>query len=441
MNSYDSARMADILAPFGFIMSDRPDDADMIILTTCHIREKASEKLFSDLGRLRSLKEARRASGGMLILVVAGCVAQANGAALLERAPYVDIVLGTQSYYRLPEIVLQKEKKILEIDFPQESKFHHLPPPTANGIAVFLPVQEGCDKFCTFCVVPYTRGAEYSRPVAAVLADASDLVATGAKEITLLGQNVNTYRGMSPDGTDSWGLGRLLQALARIDGLYRLRFITSHPRDIDDELIEAFQKLPQLMPYLHLPIQSGSDRILAAMNRGHTVSYYYKLVDKLRNTHPKIALSSDFIVGFPGETEADFTATLDLVQRVGYAQAYAFKFSPRPGTPAAQAPDQIPEVVKADRLARLQNLLSTQQRFFNTVFLGREVPVLLDRRGTQAGQMIGRSPYMQVVTVRAPDYFLGQIVNLRIDRIRSNSLDGTLVNFDSIQHEHTINKC
>ena len=388
--------------------------------------------MFSDLGRLRSLKEARKATGNTLTVVVTGCVAQANSGEILERAPYVDIILGTQNYYKLLEIVAMAKQPVADLDFPPGDKFDHLPPPTANNVTAFLPVQEGCNKFCTFCVVPYTRGAEYSRPVAAVLADARRLVATGAKEITLLGQNVNTYRGMSPDDRGYWGLGRLLHSLVEIDGLYRLRFLTSHPRDMDDSLIEAFQKLPGVMPYLHLPVQSGSDRILAAMNRGHTAADYRRLVERLRNACPTLALSSDFIVGFPGETEKDFTATLDLVHSIGYAHAYAFKFSPRPGTPAAQAFEQVSEPIKEKRLARLQRLLSTQHRRFNSTFLGRDIPVLLDRRGTQANQLMGRSPYMQVVTVTTKRDMLGEIVNLRIDRIRSNSLGGILADPDTV---------
>ncbi len=437
MNVYDSTRIIDILAPFGFIESDKPDDADMIILTTCYIREKAAEKMFSELGRLRSFKETRKATGKETILVVIGCAAQAQGIEILERAPYVDIVLGTQNYYRLPEIVMSPKRHFSDLDFPSGDKFNHIPPPTANGVAVFLPVQEGCDKFCTFCVVPYTRGTESSRPAAAVLADARRLVATGAKEIILLGHNINTYRGISPDGTGYWGLGHLLEVLAaEIENLYRLRFLTSHPCHVDESLMKAFRDLPGLMPYLHLPVQSGSDRILTAMNRGHTAADYCRLVERLRQACPTLALSSDFIVGFPGETEADFRATLDLVHNIGYAQAYSFKFSPRPGTPAAQAPDQVPERVKSDRLVRLQRILSAQQKRFNTTFLGRDVPVLLDRKGTLAGQLIGRSPYMQVVTVKAQENLLGKIVNLRIDRIRSNSLDGTFV--DSANPAYTV---
>ena len=431
MNLYDSTRMVDMLTPFGFITSDRPDDADMIILTTCYIREKASEKLFSDLGRFRSLKEIRKASGKETVLVVTGCVAQASSSEILERAPYVDIILGTQSYHRLPEIVACALRPFSDVEFPQEEKFDHMPPPTANGVAVFLPVQEGCNKFCTFCVVPYTRGAEYSRPVSAILTEARRLVATGAREITLLGQNVNAYHGMSPDGGGYWGLGQLLQSLAEIDDLSRLRFLTSHPCHVDDSLIEAFHHLPGLMPYLHLPVQSGSNRILAAMNRGHTANDYYRLVERLRKACPTLALSSDFIVGFPGETEADFMDTLDLVHSIGYAQAYSFKFSPRPGTPAAQASNQIPESVKVERLHRLQNILFSQQRRFNFTFIGSDVPVLLDRRGRQAGQLMGRSPYMQVVTVTAPENLLGKIVNLRIDSIRSNSLSGSFIKPDN----------
>ncbi|MEO5372818.1 MAG: tRNA (N6-isopentenyl adenosine(37)-C2)-methylthiotransferase MiaB [Alphaproteobacteria bacterium] len=439
MNVYDSARMADVLAPLGFQVAVEPDDADMIILNTCHIREKASEKVFSELGRLRLLKDARRAGGGDVILAVAGCVAQADGDEILARAPHVDIVLGPQTYHRLPEMVArvargageEGRRGILETDFPPEPKFDHLPPAAADGPSAFLSVQEGCDRFCTFCVVPYTRGSEYSRPVAAVLDEARRLVETGACEITLLGQNVNAYHGAAyhdagPDGGE-WGLGRLLRALAGIEGLKRLRYTTSHPRDLDEALIAAHRDLPQLMPFLHLPVQSGSDRILAAMNRGHTADDYRRLVARLRRARPAMALSSDFIVGFPGETDEDFAETMRLVGETGFAQAYSFKYSPRPGTPAAAASDQVPEDVKVERLAHLQALLSAQQRLFNEACVGRELPVLVDRRGQLPGQLAGRSPYMQAVTVTAGDDLLGRIVNLRIVASRPNSLEGALV--------------
>lgn len=430
MNVYDSARMVEILAPLGFIASDQPDNADIIILNTCYIREKAVDKAFSELGRLRLLKESRLAAGYAMILVVAGCLSQADGARVLQCAPYVDIVVGPQTYHRLPEMILQlaqAERHVLDLDFPPDPRFNHLLTPTAEEATAFLLVQEGCNKFCTFCVVPYTRGAEYSRPVTAVLADARHLVATGAKEITLIGQNVNAYHGAAPGGGGSWRLGRLLRALAEIDGLRRLRFITSHPCDMDDDLITSFRDLPLLMPYLHLPVQSGSDHILTAMNRGYTVADYHRLVDRLRQAHPDLAISGDFIVGFPSETEKDFSATVNLVRAIGYAQAYSFKFSPRPGTPAATAAHQIPESTKAERLTYLQNLLSVQQNLFNKTFIGQQVPVLLNRRGIRPGQLSGRSPCMQAVTVTAPDNLIGKIVSVHIKQAYINSLEGQLI--------------
>ncbi|RMD61241.1 MAG: tRNA (N6-isopentenyl adenosine(37)-C2)-methylthiotransferase MiaB, partial [Alphaproteobacteria bacterium] len=368
MNVYDSARMADVLAPLGYVPASDPDEADLVILNTCHIREKAAEKVYSELGRLRALKEARARAGGRMVVAVAGCVAQAEGAEILRRAPQVDLVFGPQTYHRLPELVARAARAtggVLDTDFPVESKFDHLPQAAApQGPAAFLSVQEGCDKFCTFCVVPYTRGAEQSRPVAAVIAEAERLVAAGAREITLLGQNVNAYHGIGPDGRP-WGLGRLIRRLAEIEGLMRLRYTTSHPRDVDDELIAAHEAEPKLMPYLHLPVQSGSDRILEAMNRRHGADDYRRTVARLRAARPDLALSSDFIVGFPGETDSDFAATLHLVADIGFAQAYSFKYSARPGTPAAALPGQVPDEVKAARLAMLQEVLDDQQTAFN----------------------------------------------------------------------------
>ncbi len=427
MNVYDSARMADVLAPLGYAPADGPEDADMVILNTCHIREKAAEKLYSELGRLRGVKEARAARGKRTIIAVAGCVAQAEGAEIMRRAPCVDMTFGPQTYHRLPELVARASRAadgVLDTEFPAESKFDFLPEEHgASGPSAFLTVQEGCDRFCTFCVVPYTRGAEYSRPVEAVVAEARRLVAGGAREITLLGQNVNAYRGPGPDG-EAWSLGRLLRRLATIEGLERLRYTTSHPRDMDESLIAAHRDLAKLMPYLHLPVQAGSDRILAAMNRGHTADDYLRLVDRLREARPDLALSGDFIVGFPGESDAEFEATLDLVRRVGYAQAYSFKYSPRPGTPAALMPGQVPEPVKAERLAELQALLDAQQRAFNEASVGREMTVLLDRRGKRPGQLAGRSPYMQAVHVALPEDRLGEVVRVRIARAHANSLAG-----------------
>jgi len=430
MNVYDSARMADVLAPLGYVATDAPDDADMIILNTCHIREKAAEKVYSELGRLRRLKAARKAGHGRLILAVAGCVAQAEGAEILARAPHVDMVFGPQAYHRLPEMVARASRAggaQLDTDFPSEPKFDHLPETArVEGFAAFLTVQEGCDKFCTFCVVPYTRGAEYSRPAAAVLAEARRLVAAGAREITLLGQNVNCYHGAAPDGGE-WGLGRLIREVARIDGLERIRYTTSYPADVDDALIAAHAEVPKLMPFLHLPVQSGSDGVLAAMNRRHTADGYRRLVDRLRAARPDLGLSSDFIVGFPGETDADFEETLRLVREIGFIQAYSFKYSPRPGTPAAALANPVPAAVKEARLAALQDLLNAQQLDFNRGCVGRVLPVLVDRPGKHAGQMLGRSPYMQPVHADLPATLTGAIVDLRIAAGYANSLAGVAV--------------
>jgi tRNA-2-methylthio-N6-dimethylallyladenosine synthase len=432
MNVYDSARMADVLAPLGFRLVATPEAADMVILNTCHIREKAAQKTFSELGRLNGLKQARAAAGGRMVLAVAGCVAQAEGEELLRRAPYVDIVLGPQTYHRLPELLARAGggSGVLDTEFPVESKFDRLPDAAAApGPTAFLTVQEGCDKFCTFCVVPYTRGAEASRPVAQVLAEARRLVDGGAREITLLGQNVNAYHGAGPDGRD-WGLGRLCQALAGIEGLERLRYTTSHPGDMDGELIAAHRDNAKLMPYLHLPAQSGSDRVLAAMNRRYTGADYLALVERLRRARPDLALAGDFIVGFPGEDEADFEATLELARAVGYAQAYSFKYSPRPGTPAARAAGQVAEPVKTERLGRLQRLLAEQQLAFGRAQLGRRLPVLLERPGRHPGQLIGRSPYMQAVHLAAPADALGTMAEAEIVGAGPKSLEGRLVGGD-----------
>ena len=436
MNVYDSARMADVLAPIGYAPTDRPEDADMVILNTCHIREKAAEKVYSELGRLRHAKNRRRANGEPMIIAVAGCVAQAEGAEIRRRAPYVDMVFGPQTYHRLPEMIARATRgssgggagrgAVLETDFPVEAKFDSLPEESrSQGAASFLTIQEGCDKFCTFCVVPYTRGAEFSRPANAVLAEARRQVGLGAREITLLGQNVNAYRGEAPDG-GRWGLGRLIRELAGIAGLERIRYTTSHPRDVDDELIAAHAEVPQLMPYLHLPVQSGSDRVLVAMNRRHTAADYRATVDRLREARPDLALSSDFIVGFPGETDADFEDTLALVETIGFAQAYSFKYSPRPGTPAAALETQVPEPVKAARLDALQTVLNRQQAAFNRAAIGRSMPVLLDREGRRAGQLVGRSPWLQAVHVDAPPALFGTIAEVRVVSATANSLAGHL---------------
>ena len=439
MNVYDSARMADVLAPCGYRPADAPEDADLIVLNTCHIREKAAEKVYSELGRLKRIKQARRAAGKDATIAVAGCVAQAEGAEIRRRAPAVDLVFGPQSYHRLPDLLAEARRAGSAIGqaFEADEKFDTLPEESASrGPSGFLTVQEGCDKFCTFCVVPYTRGAEYSRPAAAILAEARRMAAGGAREITLLGQNVNAYGGAAPGGSGGgsgggtggrvWRLGRLIRELADVEGLERIRYTTSHPRDMDDDLIAAHAEVPALMPYLHLPVQSGSDRILAAMNRKHTADDYRRTVDRLRAARPDLALSSDFIVGFPGETDADFAATLKLVTAVGYAQAYSFKYSARPGTPAATADNQVPEAVKAGRLAALQQLLEAQQAAFNHACIGRTMPVLLDRPGRKPGQMVGRSPWMQAVHVMAPPERFGRIADIAIDRATANSLAGHL---------------
>jgi tRNA-2-methylthio-N6-dimethylallyladenosine synthase len=423
MNVYDSERMGAALAAAGWETTERAEEADLVVLNTCHIREKAAEKVYSELGRLAPLKAARP---GMQ-LAVAGCVAQAEGEEITARAPDVDVVVGPQAYHRLPGLVARAaETGAAQVDteFPAEDKFDHLPetPKARRAPAAFLTVQEGCDKFCAFCVVPYTRGAEVSRPVERVLAEARALVARGVREITLLGQNVNAYHGEGPDGRE-WGLGRLIRALAEVEGLARIRYTTSHPNDMDDALIAAHAEVPELMPYLHLPVQAGSDRVLKAMNRRHTAESYLRLIERIRAARPDIALSGDFIVGFPGETEAEFEETMALVRAAGYAHAFSFKYSPRPGTPAAES-DQLPEEVKADRLGRLQALLAEQQRAFNEAMVGRRLPVLVEKPGRHAGQMAGRSPYLQAVHFPGAPEMAGRIVEVRIEGAGQNSLAG-----------------
>ena len=439
MNVYDSGRMADVLAPLGYCPTSSPEEADMIILNTCHIREKAAEKVFSELGRMRAIKAARAARGAGTLIAVAGCVAQAEGQEITRRAPYVDMVFGPQTYHRLPEMVARvarvgangagvggKSSRVLETDFPVEAKFDELPETSASAApAAFLTVQEGCDRFCTFCVVPYTRGAEYSRPLADVLAEARRLTGAGASEITLLGQNVNAYHGADADGNDR-GLGYLIRELAAIEGLKRIRYTTSHPRDMDEELIVAHGEVEALMPFVHLPVQSGAERILTAMNRGHGVQEYLAIIDRLRAARSDIALSSDFIIGFPGESEAEFEATMALVRSVGFAQSYSFKYSPRPGTPAASLAEQVPEELKAERLARLQDLLGAQQDAFNKTSLGATVPVLFERAGRKKGQLVGRTPHMQAVHIEAPASLLGRVVDVRLTRALANSLAGEI---------------
>jgi tRNA-2-methylthio-N6-dimethylallyladenosine synthase len=434
MNVYDSQRMQDVLAPLGYQPVDDAAGADMVILNTCHIREKAAEKVFSDLGRIRKHKKAKEANGtDKMIVAVAGCVAQAEGAELMRREPMVDMVFGPQTYHRLPEMVARANRaigrdRIIDTDFPAEEKFDHLPQQVSRqGYSAFLAIQEGCDKFCTFCVVPYTRGAEYSRPGMDVVNEARQLVGKGTREITLLGQNVNAYHGEAPNGGE-WTLGRLLRELSEIDGLDRIRYTTSHPRDVDDDLIAAHRDLPKLMPFLHLPIQAGSDRVLQAMNRKHDGASYREIVAKLKDACPDLALSSDFIVGFPGESDKDFEDTMQMVRDITFIQAFSFKYSPRPGTPASAMELQVPEPVKTERIMRLQALLAEQQLEFNRNCLGREMDVLLERYGKLEGQLVGKSPYMQPVHVSGlPESSLGQIVRLKITEALPNSLGGELV--------------
>ena len=434
MNVYDSERMADALAPDGYQQTDDAAEADLVVINTCHIREKASEKLYSDLGRLRDMK-AERADGGSVTIAVAGCVAQAEGSEIIRRAPVVDLVVGPQSYHRLPELVARSRsaersataEERLAADFAPQTKFDQLPASRSTaGPTAFLTIQEGCDKFCAFCVVPYTRGAEFSRPVADIVVEARRLADRGVREITLLGQNVNAYAAEGPDGA-SVGLAGLMQRLADIPGVERLRYTTSHPNDMTDALIAAHAEIPAVMPYLHLPVQSGSDRVLKAMNRRHTAEAYVRLVERLRAARPDLALSGDFIVGFPGETDAEFEDTLALVRAVTYAGAFSFKYSRRPGTPAASAAEQVPAAVKAERLARLNALLEDQRQAFNKAKLGTVMPVLFERHGRHPGQLIGRSPWLQSVWTEAPAELMGRIGEVEITGVGPNSLVGRLL--------------
>jgi tRNA-2-methylthio-N6-dimethylallyladenosine synthase len=429
MNVYDSARMAELLAGVGYEPTEAPHDADMVILNTCHIREKATEKIYSELGRLKRLKDRKAQEGSSMLIAVAGCVAQAEGKEILARQSAVDLVVGPQSYHRLPEMIARASRGagyVLETEFPADEKFDALPESRSSaGPTAFLTVQEGCDKFCTFCVVPYTRGAEYSRPVDEIVREARGLAAQGVREITLLGQNVNAYCGAGPDG-EVWSLAQLLHRLSAIDGIERLRYTTSHPRDMSDDLIAAHGALDKLMPYLHLPVQAGSDRVLVAMNRQHKRDDYLRLVARLRQARSDLALSSDFIVGFPGETDEDFESTLSLVREVGYAQAFSFKYSARPGTPAASALRHVPEDVKVARLAELQALLASQQAAFNAGCAGRMMPVLFEKPGRKKGQAVGRSPYLQPVHVESAAALIGEIRNVRIDDVLPNSMKGVL---------------
>ncbi|MGE4314419.1 MAG: tRNA (N6-isopentenyl adenosine(37)-C2)-methylthiotransferase MiaB [Pseudobdellovibrionaceae bacterium] len=441
MNVYDSHRIADVLKPLGYALSDTPEGADMMVLNTCHIREKATEKVFSELGRLRDHKQSHEeATGRKVLIAVAGCVAQAEGDIITQRAPYVDLVFGPQTYHRLPEMVAnltgaRRPKRLIDTDFPVEGKFDHLPEETTpQGASAFLSIQEGCDKFCTFCVVPYTRGAEYSRNLPEIVAEARRLVDGGAKDINLLGQNVNAWHGTDGNGK-TVNLTALLNALHEIDGLERLRYTTSHPKDMDQELIDAHGNLSKLMPFLHLPIQSGSDKILDAMNRKHDGAFYIDIIDRLRKARPDIAFSSDIIVGFPGETEEDFMDTMRMVERVGYASCYSFKYSPRPGTPAAgMKAALVREDIKSDRLTRVQDLLMSQQKAFNETYIGKTMPVLFDRKGRD-GQIHGRSPYFQAVHVEANERLIGNILDVKIEGATLNSLTGTIVT-----DEHTSSR-
>jgi tRNA-2-methylthio-N6-dimethylallyladenosine synthase len=432
MNVYDSRRMADTLAPEGFAETARPEDADLLILNTCHIREKAAEKIFSELGRVRALKDSAQREGRQMLVAVAGCVAQAEGAEIARRASVVDLIVGPQSIHRLPALLklAGRGRAIVDTEFPVEDKFDHLAAPSraatrARGVTAFVTVQEGCDKFCTFCVVPYTRGSEVSRPATKIVAEVERLADAGVAEVTLIGQNVNAYHGAGHDGSD-WTLARLIERVAEVPGIARIRYTTSHPREMGEDLIAAHRDLPALMPYLHLPMQSGSDSVLEAMNRRHCAGEYLRIVDKVRAARPDIALSSDFIVGFPGERDEDFAATLELVRTVGFAQAYSFKYSPRPGTPAATADDQVAEPAKAERLSRLQALLDGQQKAFNQACLGRTLDVLFEKPGRLPGQLVGRSPYLQPVNVMAPTSSIGSVAPVRVVGIGPNSLFGEL---------------
>ena len=432
MNVYDGQRMADVLGQEGYVETATPDDADLILLNTCHIRERAAHKVYTELGKLRDLKRERKAEGRDTTLVVAGCVAQAEGAEIQRRQPAVDLVIGPQTYHRLPELLAQaKSGRVVDTELPPEDKFGHLPAPKqaailARGVSAFVTVQEGCDKFCAFCVVPYTRGAEFSRPVAQVIAEVERLAQAGVQDVSLLGQNVNAYHGEGPDGR-VWTLARLMARIAEVPGIARIRYTTSHPRDMDDELIAAHRDLPQVMPFLHLPVQAGSDRILAGMNRKHTGDEYRRLIERIRTARPDIALSSDFIVGFPGESDADFEETMRLIADIRFASAYSFKYSPRPGTPAAELSEQIAPSVMDERLYRLQALVEQHRQEFNHAMVGRSVEVLLERTGRHPGQLAGKTPYMQAVQIETATHRIGDRVLVAIERAGSNSLFGRAV--------------
>ncbi|XSG81576.1 MAG: tRNA (N6-isopentenyl adenosine(37)-C2)-methylthiotransferase MiaB [Methyloligella sp. ZOD6] len=430
MNVYDSERMAEALAPAGYALTEDMNEADLVILNTCHIREKAAEKVYSELGRVRKTKEARATGGKETMVAVAGCVAQAEGAEIMRRANVVDLVVGPQSYHQLPDLVAKakgSKSGVLATEFPTEDKFDHLPARAKKRAlpSAFVTVQEGCDKFCTFCVVPYTRGAEFSRPVEKLVEETEGLAEAGVREITLLGQNVNAYHGEGPDGKD-WSLADLLRRLAEIPGIERLRYTTSHPRDMADDLIALHGDEPKVMPYLHLPFQAGADRMLKAMNRKHTAEEYRALIGRIRDARPDIALSTDIIVGFPGETEADFEETVSLVKEIGFAQAFSFKYSARPGTPAATLEEQVPEDAKKERLQVLQAVIEEERKRFEQALVGRRMPVLFERKGRKAGQIAGRSPYLQAVHSEGPESLLGQIVEVDITAAGPNSLTGVI---------------
>ncbi|UFZ02248.1 tRNA (N6-isopentenyl adenosine(37)-C2)-methylthiotransferase MiaB [Bradyrhizobium ontarionense] len=433
MNVYDAQRMVDTLGAEGFVETADVGAADLVILNTCHIREKASEKVYSELGRLRVAKEDAARAGRTMQIAVAGCVAQAEGQEIIARAPTVDMVVGPQSYHHLPELLARagRGERAIETEFPAEDKFAVLAKPSreairARGVSAFVTVQEGCDKFCTFCVVPYTRGSEMSRPVARIVDEVTQLTDNGVREITLIGQNVNAYHGEGPDGR-AWTLGRLLYRIAEIPGVARIRYSTSHPNDVDDSLIAAHRDLDALMPFVHLPVQSGSDRILSAMNRKHSAAAYRTAVDRFRHVRPEIAFSSDFIVGFPGETEEDFRATLALIDQIGYAGAYSFKYSPRPGTPAADMQEMVSATEMDERLERLQALIDSQQSAFNKAAIGTVVDVLFERVARKPGQLVGRTAYLQPAHVMASDEIIGQVMPVRIDSLERYSLLGELV--------------
>ena len=429
MNVYDSERMAEALARDGYRETSDVDGADLVILNTCHIREKAAEKVYSELGRIRDVKTARAKDGKNTVIAVAGCVAQAEGPEITARQPAVDLVIGPQSYHRLPELITRtrvERSHIVETEFPGDEKFARMKAPRrVSSPSVFLTIQEGCDKFCTFCVVPYTRGSEYSRSVAKIEAEARELVDAGAKELVLLGQNVNAYHGEGVGGQAA-SLADLIGVLARIDGVERIRYMTSHPRDMSDDLIAAHAEVEQLMPFLHLPVQSGSDRILAKMNRKHTAAEYVDLITRIRKARPDIALSSDFIVGFPGETDRDAEDTISLIEAIGFAQAFSFKYSPRPGTPAAGHDDQVDDAIKSERLLRLQAVLDTQQVSFNARSLGGVVPVLFERKGREPGEFVGRTPYLQLVHAAGEGDLIGRTANVAVSETRRSSLSGVI---------------